>query len=303
VIANRLTREVICVRQNCLGTGSRYLKQNIPNTPKGSEMEKRLEQVIALVKEVGAIQIANCENKHQIVKKSTQFDLVTEVDKLSEKMIIDFIGARYPEDSILAEESGQMDGRSEYIWVVDPLDGTTNYTHRFPVYSISIGLQRGDEAVLGVVYAPVLDELFHAVRGRGAFLNGQSIVVSSCANLEDSLLGTGFPYDRSGLDNNLLQFNHFCPLVQGIRRTGSAAYDLCCVAAGRFDGFWEYQLHPWDVAAATLIVEEAGGSVLYLSREGLDVSLAAGNRLICDQIWMELQKTAGVLPASDLVKL
>ncbi len=263
-------------------------------------MKTRLEQIIALVKEVGAMQIDNFEKKHQIAKKSTRFDLVTEVDKLSEKMITDFIGARYPEDSILAEESGRVDGQSEYTWVVDPLDGTTNYSHRFPVYSISIGLQRGDQAVLGVVYAPMMGELFHAVRSRGAFLNGQPIAVSGCANLEDSLLGTGFLYTGSGLDNNLLQFNHLCPMVQGIRRTGSAAYDLCCVAAGIYDGFWEYRLHPWDVAAATLIIEEAGGSVIYLSREGLNVSLVAGNRQICDQIQVELQKIAGALPAGDL---
>ncbi len=173
--------------------------------------------------------------------------------------------------------------------MVDPLDGTTNYNHRFPIYAISIGVTREGETVLGVVYVPAMDELFYAVRDQGAFVNGVPVSVSDCTSLEAALVATGFPYDRTGPRNNLPQFNHLCPLVQGVRRTGSAAYDLCCVAEGMFDGFWELQLRLWDVAAATLIIEEAGGSVIFLSRQDTEVSLVAGNRLVSDLLYKELQ--------------
>jgi myo-inositol-1(or 4)-monophosphatase len=259
-------------------------------------MEKRLQQIIALAKDVGVMQVERFGQKHRIERKTSQFDLVTEVDKLSEKTIVEWLHTHYPEDAILAEESGRSegapapghDGQPGFTWVVDPLDGTTNYSHKFPIYCISIALTRKEETVLGVVYAPALGELFYASSGQGAFLNGARISVSDCPDLESALLGTGFPYNRTGAHTNLPQFNHICPMAQGVRRTGSAAYDLCCVAAGRFDGFWEYQLRLWDVAAAALIIEEAGGLVTFLSRRDTEVSLAAGNRALCDLLCHEL---------------
>jgi myo-inositol-1(or 4)-monophosphatase len=228
--------------------------------------------------------------KHDIVTKSNRFDLVTEVDKLSEQMIMEFIHECYPAHTILSEESGITEHNSEYTWVVDPLDGTTNYSHGFPIFGISIALRKAEETILGVVYAPRLDELFYATRGGGAFLNGEKIQVSDCERLDQALLGTGFPYNREKPVNNLAQFNHILPIAQGVRRPGSAAYDLCCVASGRFDGYWEYHLHPWDVAAGWLIVQESGGRVVDISTPATEIALVAGNPQLCSILLNELAR-------------
>ncbi len=191
-----------------------------------------------------------------------EIDPVTETDLLCEKEIIGRISERFPDHAILAEESGEAPGDSAYKWVVDPLDGTVNYSHGFPFYCVSIGLTFQDEPVLGVVYNSNQDELFVAEKGKGATMNGQPISVSKTANLKQSLLVTGFAYDvAQSDDDNLDHFRNFIKASQGVRRPGSAAMDLVYTALGRFEGFWEMKLRPWDMAAGKLIVEEAGGRV------------------------------------------
>ncbi|VAW36980.1 Inositol-1-monophosphatase [hydrothermal vent metagenome] len=189
-------------------------------------------------------------------------DIVTEMDRQSEALIVGAIKGRFPEHGILAEEGGEVVSTSPYRWIIDPLDGTTNYAHGFPVYCVSIGIEHNGAMAAGVVYAPAMDELFTAELGKGAYLNGTRLSVSKTGRLDTSLLATGFPYDiRTSKETNLDHFGNFAVRSQAIRRPGAAAYDLCTVAAGRFDGFWEMKLRPWDVAAGMLIVTEAGGVV------------------------------------------
>ena len=189
-------------------------------------------------------------------------DIVTDVDKKSEALITDAIKKAFPGHGILAEESPELKQDSPFKWVIDPLDGTTNYSHGFPFFCVSIGLEISGEVVFGVVYDPMMDELFTAEKGKGATLNGKKIAVSTIGELDKSLLATGFPYDlRSSADNNLDFFSEFSLKAQAIRRAGSAALDLCYIASGRFDGYWEMKLKPWDVAAASLIVSESGGKI------------------------------------------
>ncbi len=199
-----------------------------------------------------------------------EVNLVTEVDCLSEEAIIKMIRSQFPDHGILTEESEGKKSKSAYKWVIDPLDGTTNYAHDFPSYCVSIALEKDGEIHLGVVYNPNLDELFVAEKGRGAFLfrergstkNKRKISVSQTARLSQSLLATGFPYDiRTSQIDNLNHFANFYKRSQAIRRAGSAALDLCYLAMGRFDGFWELKLSPWDMAAGSLLVTEAGGKV------------------------------------------
>jgi myo-inositol-1(or 4)-monophosphatase len=189
-------------------------------------------------------------------------NLVTEMDRLSERMAVETILEAFPDHGILAEEEAQIENSSGFLWIIDPLDGTTNYAHGYPSFSVSIGLERSGDVIVGVVYDPMRDELFSAARGQGAFLNGNPISVSKNDVLIKSLLATGFPYDRAvSKENNLNYFNALIMASQEIRRSGSASLDLCAVAAGRLDGYWELKLHPWDVAAGSLIVREAGGMV------------------------------------------
>jgi myo-inositol-1(or 4)-monophosphatase len=204
------------------------------------------------------------------VSRKGDTDLVTEVDVAAEKLIVSAITGAFPSHTILAEESNPQTARGEFTWIIDPLDGTTNYAHGFPVFAVSIGLEIEGELAWGAVYNPVLDEFFSAKAGSGAFCNGAPLRVSSSSLLEDSLLATGFPYDiRTSPVNNLANFCEFAVRSRGIRRAGSAALDLCYVAAGRFDGFWELKLHAWDCAAGFLLVREAGGKVTDFSgREG-----------------------------------
>lgn len=189
-------------------------------------------------------------------------NLVTEMDLLSEKVIVAEIRKLYPKHSILAEEKTQRQEDSPYRWVIDPLDGTTNYAHGYPIFCVSIGLEKDGEVILGVVYDPSRNELFEGEKGKGAHLNGRRIHVSPTHNLSQSLLATGFPYDlRESPVNNFDHFQNFATRSHAVRRAGSAALDLCYVSAGRFDGFWEMKLGPWDLAAGSLIVREAGGKV------------------------------------------
>jgi myo-inositol-1(or 4)-monophosphatase len=195
-------------------------------------------------------------------------NLVTEMDILSEKYLVAAIHRRFPHHSILAEEKTAPETDSAYRWVIDPLDGTTNYAHGLPIFSVSIALEREKEILLGVVYAPLQDHFFWAEKGKGAFLNRKRIQVSSISRLSESLLATGFPYDlRTSSINNLDHFAHFAMRTHAVRRLGSAALDLCYVAAGWFDGYWEMKIGPWDLAAGSLIVREAGGKVTDFSGE------------------------------------
>lgn len=196
------------------------------------------------------------------IKKKGAIDLVTEADEYCERLIIDTILSAYPDHSIRAEESGDVLTRSPCQWIIDPLDGTTNFAHNLPCFSISVALAVNGETVFGVVENPVLEERFWAIKGEGAFLNGKAIRVSSTESLSESLLVTGFPYNlKTIIDTLMARFKRCLEASQGIRRLGSAAIDLCYVACGRFDGFWEQNLHPWDTDAGALIVREAGGIV------------------------------------------
>ncbi len=198
---------------------------------------------------------------HDITYKG-EIDLVTEADRGAEALLIARIENAFPGHGIMAEETRGSALANEHTWIIDPLDGTTNYAHQYPVFCVSIALQRGGEVILGAICSPMMEELFVVERGEGAFLNGRRLSVSATADLSRSLLATGFPYDiRVNPVNNINYFNAMAVKAQAIRRAGAAALDLAYVAAGRFDGFWELQLRPWDTAAGCLMVTEAGGMV------------------------------------------
>lgn len=220
-----------------------------------------LEHAIRIAREAGAIQLASLGKVERIEYKG-RVDLVTEVDKRSEAAIVGYLEARFPEHRIVAEEgSGTRQGASPYQWFVDPLDGTTNYAHAFPYFAVAIALAEEDELIVGVVLDAVHDELFHATRGGGAFLNGVKIGVSATPDLRHGLVSTGFPYRAELSPRALAHWAAFTAAAQAVRRNGAAALDLCGVAAGRFDGFYEAHLGPWDCAAGALIVAEAGGTL------------------------------------------
>ncbi len=195
-------------------------------------------------------------------RKKGEIDLVTNADVRSERIIVDLITRHFPLDSIVAEESGHYKQRPERVWFIDPLDGTTNYAHRFPFFATSIALEVERELVLGVVFNPLLREFFEGTRGEGAFLNGKPIRVSKTRTLQDSLLATGFPYNvHDDPERVLLNFGRMLTRAQGLRRPGAAALDLCYVAMGTMDGFWEEGLKPWDTAAGAVLLKEAGGTL------------------------------------------
>jgi myo-inositol-1(or 4)-monophosphatase len=220
-----------------------------------------LSDVENLARQAGAILRAGYDREHEVNYKSL-IDLVTEVDHQSEAFILNEIQTRFPGHAILAEESGELQGSKDDLWHIDPLDGTVNYAHNIPIFCVSIGYAHKGVTRLGVVYDPMRDECFSAERGRGAWLNGQPLRASSASELVHGLLVTGFPYDTwNTSEDNFINFVRFAKMTQGVRRLGSAAIDLCYVAAGRFDGFWELSLKAWDVAAGGLIAEEAGALV------------------------------------------
>ncbi|MEO8572827.1 MAG: inositol monophosphatase family protein [Pyrinomonadaceae bacterium] len=200
------------------------------------------------------------------VTKKGDINLVTEADLASEAYIIERIKSYYPKHAILAEESGEavvLGGDTAWKWIIDPLDGTTNYAHGYPCFCVTLALEHEGDIAIGVTFDPTRDELFAAERGRGATLNGKSIRVSAAEKLGDSLIVTGFPYDFKNRDNFARHLTDFLLHSRGVRRDGSAAIDMAYVACGRFDGFWEEGLNPWDVAAGKLLIEEAGGMVTY----------------------------------------
>lgn len=215
-------------------------------------------------------------------------NLVTEIDLASEQLIVQLLLARFPGQGILAEEGDYPGGDGTHVWIIDPLDGTTNFAHGYPWFCVSIALQVGGETVLGVIHNPMTDELFTAAIGIGAFRNGSRIRVSERQPLSGALLATGFPYDcATDPENNFNHFIRFQKAARGIRRAGAAALDLAYLAAGRLDGFWEVKLKPWDVAAGTLLVQEAGGRVSAFDGGPYEVTnhrILASNSLIHDEM-------------------
>jgi myo-inositol-1(or 4)-monophosphatase len=220
-------------------------------------------------------------------------DIVTDADRASEKLIIESLRAAFPDHGIIGEEGSRSQIAGEYIWYVDPLDGTTNFAHGFPIFCVSIGLARNNEVVAGVVYDPSRNELFAAQRGRGATLNGERIHVSKISKLGESLLGTGFPSKKRHLNPNIYFYHQLTMKSHGIRRAGSAALDLACVASGRYEGFWEFNLNAWDTAAGALLVEEAGGTLTYIDGSKFDVAesreVLATNGIIHRELMAEMK--------------
>jgi myo-inositol-1(or 4)-monophosphatase len=232
-----------------------------------------LHKVIEVSKIAGEIIRQGFGKNFSIELKGSLTNLVTEIDKKSEAAIIGFIKKEFPGHAVLAEESGSHKTDSEYLWVIDPLDGTTNFAHGLPIFSVSIGIMKKGETICGVVYDVMNDAVFSAEKGSGAFSNGKRLAVSLNDDLRKSVLVTGFPYNISeNPDQAIERFEVFLKEARAIRRLGSAALDLCYVAAGIFDGFWEVQLHPWDMCAGNLLVEEAGGSVTDFSNRPIDLS-------------------------------
>jgi len=218
-----------------------------------------LEVAEKTAREAGEVLLENLGKVKEIEFKAKN-SLVTEVDKLSEEIIINNIKKSFPSHGIFAEESGRDSESSDYLWLVDPIDGTTNYAHAYPFFSVSIALEIKGDLKIGLVYDPVKDEMFTAVQGKGAYLNGEPITVSGSEVIEHSHVCTGFMHEVEWMvEDNIKHFGNFIRRARAVRRDGSAALDLCYVACGRFDGFWELGLNPWDTAAAVLILEEAGG--------------------------------------------
>lgn len=224
------------------------------------------------------------------VHKKGDINLVTEADLASEALIIERIRSHYPKHAILAEESGEavvIGGDTTWKWIIDPLDGTTNYAHGYPCWCVTIALEYNGEVVIGVTYDPTRNELFAAEKGRGATLNGKTIRVSDTDKLGDSLIVTGFPYDIKQRDNFARHLTEMLLSSRGVRRDGSAAIDMAYIACGRFDGFWEEGLNPWDVAAGVLLIEEAGGQVSYYNGSKFSIyspPICASNGLIHSQM-------------------
>ena len=231
-----------------------------------------IQDVINIAKEAGEIVRDGFGKKLKIEYKSNETNLVTEIDKASEKLITDFIKKTYPKHDILAEESGEMKSGSEYLWVVDPLDGTTNFAHGLPIFSVSIGLQKNGKTLLGVVYDVMQDITYFAEEGNGAYANSERLKVSLNDKINHSVLVTGFPYNISENPEKTLEiFSALTRKARAIRRLGSAAIDMCYVAKGVFDAFWEVYLHPWDICAGILIVEEAGGIITDFHGKKIDI--------------------------------
>ena len=214
-----------------------------------------------MARQAGQILYQGYETDHQVDYKGT-IDLVTEIDHQSEEFIIGEIQKHFPDHGILAEESGSLAGHEGHLWIIDPIDGTVNYAHGVPMFCVSIAYAYQGKVTLGAVYDPMRNELFTAERGKGAWVNGRALRVGQARELQRCLLVTGFPYDTwSTPQNNFIHFEKLARMTQGVRRLGSAALDLCYVGAGRFDGYWELSVKPWDVAAAGLVAEEAGAKV------------------------------------------
>lgn len=252
-----------------------------------SQVERYLDFMRPLARKAGALLQYGFNKQLHIVYKG-RINPVTDIDIKCEKLITGAIARKFPGHSVLGEEGSDSRGKSEFVWIIDPLDGTVNYAHGFPVYCVSIGLEYCGEIVAGVVYDPERSELFWTGRGFSAYLNSNKIAVSKERKLERALFATGFAYDiGTARRNNLGLFSRMAKKAQGIRRPGSAAIDLCWLAAGRIDGFWELKLHPWDTAAAVMIVQNAGGKTTRIDGSTYSIfspDLLAANRYLHRQM-------------------
>lgn len=268
-------------------------KRSTDQLPDRSSRERFKTIAVEAARNAGAI-VDEYARKGFRVEHKDKVNLVTDADTRAEEAIVEAISRVFPDHQILAEERGQAGSASPYKWVIDPLDGTTNFAHGFPAYCVSIGVEYEGRCILGVVFDPTRQELFVAEAGGSAFLNGTPLRVSRASTLDTALLVTGFAYDiRESEQNNLDHFARFALRAQGVRRTGTAALDLCYVAAGRFDGFWELKLQPWDTAAGALIVMEAGGRVSDFSGGPFSIygkELVASNGLIHNEMLKVLQR-------------
>jgi myo-inositol-1(or 4)-monophosphatase len=245
----------------------------------------------AIAREAGAL-LMDYFHQHLKIEYKGDADLVTAADRASEVLIRDRIRRQWPTHDVLGEEQGLSDQGSDYRWYVDPLDGTTNFAHGYPVFCVSLGLEHRGEMIAASVYDPTRDELFSAERGSGAHLNGQPIHVSKSATLRESLLATGFPSQKRHKNPNIFFYHQITLHTHGVRRAGSAALDLCNVACGRFDGFWEFNLNPWDTAAGVLIVEEAAGKVTRFDGSPFEIDsreTLASNGLLHDALLREFE--------------
>jgi len=249
----------------------------------------------AIAREAGAL-LMHHFHEHQKIEYKGEADLVTAADRASEKLIRERIRQNWPSHDVLGEEQGLSDRGSEYRWYVDPLDGTTNFAHGFPVFCVSMAVERrlpdSAQRIAAVIYDPTRDELFSAEFGKGAHLNGEPIHVSKTRALKESLVATGFPSHKRHKNPNIFFYHQITLHSHGVRRAGSAALDLCCVAAGRFDGFWEFNLNPWDTAAGVLIIEEAGGKVTRFDGSTFELNsheTLASNGIIHDELVSEFQ--------------
>jgi len=249
-------------------------------------MENYLTTAVEISREAGAL-LAQLFKRPQEISYKRPSDIVTEADRRSEALIIERLRTHFPRHGVVAEEGGGQKTASDYCWYVDPLDGTTNFAHGFPVFCVTLGLAYRDEVIAGVVFDPLRDELFTAERGSGAYLNSKRISVSKTADISSGLLATGFPPFANNHYLNIQYYFRFTQLSHGIRRAGSAALDLCSVAAGRFEAFWELKLNPWDKAAGALMVTEAGGRVTDLLGRPFNLhgdEIFASNGLVHDRM-------------------
>ena len=233
-------------------------------------MTSEFEVALSAARRAGEVLRAGFGTEHVITYKG-EVDLVTEIDEEAERVIREELLGTFPSYGMLAEEGGELAGEKNARWIVDPLDGTTNYAHGLPIFCVSIGLERAGEVVLGAVHDPMREEIYVAERGGGATLNGEPIKVSDTEELIQALIATGFPYDRAEMPEALELFGRFAATTRGMRRLGSAALDLCYVASGRLDGYYERGIWPWDLAAGSLILEEAGGKLTNYRGDVLDL--------------------------------
>jgi myo-inositol-1(or 4)-monophosphatase len=245
-----------------------------------------LEKAVEIAREAGSL-LATYFERRVAYELKGEADLVTEADRASEQLVVERLRTYFPSHGIVAEEGGGIDSPSEYCWYVDPLDGTTNFAHGFPVFNVTLGLACAGEMIAGVVYDPIRQEMFSAERGGGAYLNSRRIHVSAARTLRESLSSTGFPSRKRHHNRNIHYYYQLAMASHGVRRTGSAAIDLAYVAAGRLDFFWEFGLKPWDMAAGIVLVEEAGGRIsdMYGRRHSIVTSedILADNSLLHDQ--------------------
>jgi len=223
-----------------------------------------LETAVDIAREAGAL-LANYFERRIAFELKGEFDLVTEADRASESLVVERLRSHFPTHGVVAEEGGGHESGSDYRWYVDPLDGTTNFAHGYPIFNVTLALEHAGEMLVGVIFDPIRQELFTAERGAGAYLNNRRIHVSNVRRLQDSLVCTGFPSRKRHLNLNVHFYHQLAMATHGVRRSGSAAIDLAWVAAGRLDAFWEFGLNPWDMAAGRLLVSEAGGCVTDMS--------------------------------------